>query len=259
MQLRSLSPGPASGRQPASRRPRALVSSGTSRRPEPSLVARLRAVATSSRAVGRLRPRGRCGRPRRSTRTRRRGGSRRSSEAWPSLGSREAGGQLGEEEGGAAGGVAGRPPSAPPSRAVGCSVATASLAPLRRIALRMRRSRIGLLWRGSVPTTRIASASSMSRTLAESSGWSRRTWVSRDGAARGARVDVRRAERLAHDPLDQVALLVGGVADDRGALPRRPPSAPPAALAIASSQLASTPPRRRGPRTRCSALNISKP
>ena len=28
---------------------------------------------------------------------------------------------------------------------------------------------------------------------------------------------MRRAERLAHDPLDQVALLVGGVADDRRA------------------------------------------
>ena len=35
------------------------------------------------------------------------------------------------------------------------------------------------------------------------------------GAAGGAGVDVRGAERLAQQPLDQVALLVGGVADDR--------------------------------------------
>ncbi|HZK15162.1 MAG TPA: 2Fe-2S iron-sulfur cluster-binding protein, partial [Solirubrobacterales bacterium] len=46
---------------------------------------------------------------------------------------------------------------APPSSAVGRSVATASLAPFLLIALRIRRSRIGELCRGSVPTTRIAS------------------------------------------------------------------------------------------------------
>src|SRR3954451_17663377 len=36
------------------------------------------------------------------------------------------------------------------------------------------------------------------------------------GATRGAGVDIGGAERLAHDPLEQIALLVGGVADDRG-------------------------------------------
>ena len=56
-------------------------------------------------------------------------------------------------------------------------------APLRRMALRIRRSRIGELCRGSVPTTRTVSASSMSRTRAESSGWARRHRLAA-GAAR---------------------------------------------------------------------------
>ncbi len=44
-------PGPASGRQPASRRPRALAVSGISSKPDPSLPARSRAAARSSRAA----------------------------------------------------------------------------------------------------------------------------------------------------------------------------------------------------------------
>ena len=56
------------------------------------------------------------------------------------------------------------------------------------------------------------------------------------------RVDVRRAERLADDPLDQVALLVGGVADHR-----RDPAAR-AAQALCRPSIASRPARpRRSP------------
>ena len=62
----SVRPGPASGRQPASRRPRALASSGTSSRPAPSLAGELRA-RRRGRAAPRAPPaRARSARPRRS-------------------------------------------------------------------------------------------------------------------------------------------------------------------------------------------------
>ncbi len=80
------------------------------------------------------------------------------------------------------------------------------------------------------------------------------------GPARGARVDVRRAERLAQQALDQEALLVGGVADDRRdvALAGRL-QALGRGLAIAVSQSVAAPPLSRGPSTRFASANISKP
>ena len=94
-------------------------------------------------------------------------------------------------------------------------------------------------------------------TFAARLGWLRRISVLAAGPAGGAGVDVGGAERLAQQALDQVALLVGGVAEDRraGAAGRRSPSA---AASIARSQLAA-PPLSRGPSIRFSSANISKP
>ena len=76
-----------------------------------------------------------------------------------------------------------------------------------------------------MPITSTVSAVSMSATRAEIAGSASLISSSRCGPPAEPRVDVARAERLAEDPLHQVALLVGGVADDRrrpGPAERRP-------------------------------------
>ena len=93
----------------------------------------------------------------------------------------------------------------------GALAATTSRAPERRTALRSRRSMIGASLIGSVSSTSTTEARSMSAHAprARSGCESTRAAAGVERAA-GARVDVRRAERLAEDPLEQVALLVGG-------------------------------------------------
>ena len=109
----------------------------------------------------------------------------------------------------------------------GARSATSSWAPLRRTALRIRSSRIGISCIGSQPTTRIAPAWSMSpiatrQRRAGEAGAERRG----GSAGLGGAGHVGRGERAADDPLDQVALLVGGAAaDDRGDLARAAPQA----------------------------------
>ena len=89
-----------------------------------------------------------------------------------------------------------------------------------RTALRIRRSRIGISCSGSAPSTRTASARSMSamrggeRRVGEAAQRARRRRRRAGGCRR------RRAQRPADDPLDQVALLVRRPAagERRGAL-----------------------------------------
>ena len=134
------------------------------------------------------------------------------------------------------------------SSAVGRAVATASLTPLRRTPLRIRRSRIGASSRGSQPITSTVCANSMSgtdglqRRRREPAGARR---PARAGVARSAGVDVGAVEPLAHQALEQEALLVGRLAADQSAdapLCRASPAAASSARSHDTSR--SSPPSR---------------
>ena len=86
--------------------------------------------------------------------------------------------------------------------------AMASLTPCRRTPLRMRRSTIGMSSTGSQSRTRTAWANSRSGTVACTRGAAERGVQLAREAPPEARVEVRRVEPLAHEALQEEALLV---------------------------------------------------
>ena len=103
------------------------------------------------------------------------------------------------------------------SSALGRAVAIASLTPWRRTPLRIRRSRIGASSSGSQPTTSTVCANSRSRTVACSAGAASARASSSAPALPLARESTSaEPQRLAHQPREQEALLVGRLpADER--------------------------------------------
>ena len=243
------------GCSPTSRRPRPLAPSGTSSRPAPS----------SSRVPGAVDQRAASGSPAHTITVEPgfstpaiRSASAPSSPgaALVSLGA-ELGRQRREETRLRTRARSGRSPRRRRRGRVGRSVATASAgavvgAPPCGSAGRGSASRAA----GRVPTTRIASARvevgdagaqlrprELDAARPSRSGPGRPVGAS--DPLRRARLDVRRAERPADDPLGQIALLVrGGAADDRRRPLARARAGPAAAASSASSQLAgrSSPP-----------------